>query len=1492
MIKRGISLVLCLFMALTLFSGPIEALADWGDGNWGSSWDVPVQQESSNSSQDSGWGQPSYNRFEGSFAWDEPPQITQQQAQPQAQDGQQSAASGQGSAYVQQGEQPYSQQQMEAEYDLLTALPDDIADEMEFDYVYMPGESKLNADSGLSYTYSGSTYTLSTGSNGGTSGTSRWIMDAEGNFEITLEKAPLFSGQSSTDTFKFTRSSASVDAAISITVVGGGGGGGAGGDCGSNGQHIKNGYGGNGGSVVTGSGNVSNYLTNTAAHIGSGGAGAANFGYTFCETQVGRCSCTRSGDGYGNTWGDPNKSCSCRHDSRDAARNGSNGGQSKFGNLTAAGGSGGKGGSNGRESNVNGSNGAGATTMTVMGSSVYLGYGGGGGYITHPANQSGYSWTSWPWDGGTFDPNRFHSAVHTGQTGTTYNGYGNGGAGRGTSQDYDSCTWSSGSGVTYEYSSGGVAGKQGIIIIKGKWPLTGKVEVTKTVTPSTESPEGFVFTVYRGDTAVGTGTTNASGVATIENIPQGDYVVKETPAAGWTTAADQNVTVTAGGTSYLTFSNTRLGKIAVTKNVVPATESKAGFIFDIYNSSNTVVGTMTTNASGTAESDWLAAGTYTVKERQSAGWTTDADQTATVSYGQTTSLTFTNTRFGRIMVLKTTDDVPASVDLSGFEFEILNSSDVVVETITTDVNGTAQSGYLPIATYSVREKANAKSARYNPNTMVLTATTTPGGNVQVQMTNTSKRLNASIRKVDTNLGTNAQGMGSLAGATYELFYYEGGSRHVASTGTTDANGNLVFPVAVSNTRDYYIVETAPSPGYLLDETTYSVTPVYNAASDSYTFTAQLPEQISTAPITVYKVDPVTGATAQGDGVLSGAIFDIYYDNSNTNNSIYFNGTTYNKGDLVQSITTNASGRAETGNLPYGKYRIVERKAPDGYQINPNAVVVSNANGAVAVAQNVNVADEIKTTTLQIKKGDALGNPTHQWNTLAGAIFSVKNASSHPIAIPISGRQTTRTDWTTPSSTTSTHYIYNSGAEICRQTTDASGECTLLTLPYGKYTVTEEQAPSGYYLDSSPQTITNYSGTEISAGDVAQFLNTPIVTLDGVIRVEKNILQATSVSENQVFYFTLNTNSDNGPLTGEYPFFIDGVETGTVNVAGQIPIKGGQTVEIKGLPVGMNLSYNIQEVTPSAGWTFISAQSSDLSGNVTKEAQATTAVLTNRYDATGTAVLNAQKEFIGGSIGANQFKFELAVKDGAPIESVYAAQGSGAVVFSALNYNQADAGKTFHYTIREVEKNDTTIVYSDRVCDVDVTVTDNGNGTLSTSIKYDGETAVPTFTNIWLVDIQISKELTGNFRNLNDMFTFTITLTNADNSPYDMDPADYWMNGNVHNWTNLGNGVFTFQLGHNEQISFPLRHGTKYTLSEDAQDYLCKIDGMPASSVSGTVDASAGDFGYAFTNTKNGVVPTAVDNDPMVGIGIALLAGAALAGAACVVALRKRGKHRA
>ena len=296
--------------------------------------------------------------------------------------------------------------------------------------------------------------------------------------------------------------------------------------------------------------------------------------------------------------------------------------------------------------------------------------------------------------------------------------------------------------------------------------------------------------------------------------------------------------------------------------------------------------------------------------------------------------------------------------------------------------------------------------------------------------------------------------------------------------------------------------------------------------------------------------------------------------------------------------------------------------------------------------------------------------------------------------------------------------------------------------------------------------------------------------------------------------------------------------------------------------------------------------------MTKEAQATTAVLTNRYDATGTAVLNAKKEFIGGSIGANQFKFELAVKDGAPIESVYAAQGGGAVVFSALNYNQADAGKTFHYTIQEVEKNDTTIVYSDRVCDVDVTVTDNGNGTLSTSIKYDGETAVPTFTNIWLVDIQISKELTGNFRNLNDMFTFTITLTNADNSPYDMDPADYWMNGNVHNWTNLGNGVFTFQLGHNEQISFPLRHGTKYTLSEDAQDYLCKIDGMPASSVSGTVDASAGDFGYAFTNTKNGVVPTAVDNDPMVGIGIALLAGAALAGAACVVALRKRGKHRA
>lgn len=68
---------------------------------------------------------------------------------------------------------------------------------------------------------------------------------------------------------------------------------------------------------------------------------------------------------------------------------------------------------------------------------------------------------------------------------------------------------------------------------------------------------------------------------------------------------------------------------------------------------------------------------------------------------------------------------------------------------------------------------------------------------------------------------------------------------------------------------------------------------------------------------------------QGDATLGGAVFAIINESINP---VKVDGKYYNPGETVKEITTNEAGLASTDNhcLPYGTYRIIEIKAPEGY----------------------------------------------------------------------------------------------------------------------------------------------------------------------------------------------------------------------------------------------------------------------------------------------------------------------------------------------------------------------------------------------------------------------------------------------------------------------------------------------------------------------------------------------------------------------------------
>lgn len=150
-----------------------------------------------------------------------------------------------------------------------------------------------------------------------------------------------------------------------------------------------------------------------------------------------------------------------------------------------------------------------------------------------------------------------------------------------------------------------------------------------------------------------------------------------------------------------------------------------------------------------------------------------------------------------------------------------------------------------------------------------------------------------------------------------------------------------------------------------------------------------------------------------------------------------------------------------------------------------------------------------------------------------------------------------------------------------------------------------------------------------------------------------------------------------------------------------------------------------------------------------------AVITNAYRPKGTSVtLKAKKRFTGGELAGGDFSFALYKGDkaeGTPIETV-TNDKDGNITFQAIGY---DTPGDHDYTIKEVAGNDSTVVYDGKTVNVHVRVTDNKNGTLSAAATYDGEKAVPTFTNskpTTDVTVEATKILTGKDLTA-DAFTF-------------------------------------------------------------------------------------------------------------------------------------------
>lgn len=128
-----------------------------------------------------------------------------------------------------------------------------------------------------------------------------------------------------------------------------------------------------------------------------------------------------------------------------------------------------------------------------------------------------------------------------------------------------------------------------------------------------------------------------------------------------------------------------------------------------------------------------------------------------------------------------------------------------------------------------------------------------------------------------------------------------------------------------------------------------------------------------------------------------------------------------------------------------------------------------------------------------------------------------------------------------------------------------------------------------------------------------------------------------------------------------------------------------------------------------------------------DADAATVRLTNKYAAAGTASIAARKQLDGRAQKAGEFNFTVTDAAG-NIVATGTNEADGTITFDhALAYTQADVGQ-HAYTVTEtgsMPQGVTGVVGKLRVT---VTVADNGNGTLSTSVAYPDEADHLTFVN--------------------------------------------------------------------------------------------------------------------------------------------------------------------
>lgn len=373
--------------------------------------------------------------------------------------------------------------------------------------------------------------------------------------------------------------------------------------------------------------------------------------------------------------------------------------------------------------------------------------------------------------------------------------------------------------------------------------------------------------------------------------------------------------------------------------------------------------------------------------------------------------------------------------LKDIKFHLTSKTTNDVYTIVTDEQGIASTtqlgisdrGNLPFDTYVVTEES--PYPEYDPIAPFEVKIDTEGKTYYYIVRNDTVDAPISVQKVDAETGK----IIPIAGTKFQVLDEE---KNVISmtvshyptlieqdTWETDANGGFILPETLEY-GVYYLREIKAPEGYLLNgEDIRFVVDKEHQWDEPLTVTfADTPAK---GKIQILKTDEETGNNLEGAEFEVKAAEDIVTPDGTVRAAA---------GTIVDTITSDQNGIAETKELYLGKYEVIETRQPDGYIMPENA-------------WSVELTYKDQNTEIVIKELEAVNKPTH-------IIIDKKVTGTEEKLEGV------------------TFKIWNKETDAAKEyVTDKDGKIELLRFVPGTYCIQEVEGLPGYKWDDTIYEIT-------------------------------------------------------------------------------------------------------------------------------------------------------------------------------------------------------------------------------------------------------------------------------------------------------------------------------------------------------------------------------------------------------------------------------------